>query len=118
MFTLTSAAAVAAVALLVPLVLKLTHLRIPSIVVEILVGVLIGPQLLGWARLDEPVRVLSMLGPAFLLLLAGLEIEFDRLRGQVRRLTSVAFAASFGLALVAGVVLYAGGLVRSPSWSR
>ena len=114
MFTLSSAAVVAAVALIVPLALELVHVRVPSIVVEILFGILIGPQVLKWARVDEPVQVLAMIGLAFLLLLAGLEIEFDRLRGQVLRLTSVAFAASFALALAVGFLLGAGGLVRSP----
>ncbi|MCW2526642.1 MAG: sodium:proton antiporter, partial [Pseudonocardiales bacterium] len=114
MFTLSSAAIVAAVALIVPLVLKLAHIRIPSIVVEILLGIVIGPQVLRWARVDEPVNVLSTLGLAFLLLLSGLEIEFDRLRGQVLWLTSAAFAASFVLASAVGFALRADGLVRSP----
>ncbi|MDQ3889470.1 MAG: hypothetical protein M3312_02840 [Actinomycetota bacterium] len=33
--------------------------------------------MLGWASADEPVRVLSLVGLAFLLLLAGLEIDND-----------------------------------------
>ena len=114
MFTLTSAAVVAAVALIVPLALKLVHVRVPSIVVEILAGVVIGPQLLDWAEVDEPVRVLSTLGLAFLLMLSGLEIEFEQLRGQVIKLTSIAFAASLALALAVGYALHASGLVRSP----
>jgi Kef-type K+ transport system membrane component KefB len=113
-FTLSSAAVVAAAALLVPLALKLAHLRLPSVVVEILAGIVIGPQVLVWAKVDEPVRVLSTLGLAFLLMLSGLEIEFNRLRGQVLKLTGVAFVASFVLALAIGYALHAGGLVRSP----
>jgi Kef-type K+ transport system membrane component KefB len=105
---------VAAVALLAPLLVGLTGLRVPEVVLQILLGVLVGPQLLGWARVDEPVAVLAMLGLGFLLLLAGLEIEFERLRGQVLVLTSVAFAVSFALALVVGFGLGAAGLVRSP----
>ncbi len=112
--SLTSAAVVAAVALLAPLLVSLTGLRVPEVVLQILLGVLVGPQLLGWARVDEPVAVLAMLGLGFLLLLAGLEIEFDRLRGQVLVLTSAAFAVSLCLALVVGFGLGAAGLVRSP----
>ncbi|MDQ3890058.1 MAG: cation:proton antiporter, partial [Actinomycetota bacterium] len=70
----TSVAVVAAVAVAAPLALGLTGLRLPSIVLEILLGILVGPQVLGWASADEPVRVLSLVGLAFLLLLAGLEI--------------------------------------------
>ncbi len=112
--SLTSVAVVAAVALLAPLLVTLTGLRVPEVVVQILLGVLVGPQLLGWAVVDEPVRVLAMLGLGFLLLLAGLEIDFDRLRGRVLVLTSAAFALSFGLAAVVGLGLAAADLVRSP----
>src|SRR5205814_1237102 len=88
--------------------------RLPAIVVEILLGIVVGPQLLGWASNDEPVQVLSLIGLAFLLLLAGLEIDFDRLRGRLLRITALGYAVSFGLALVVGFGLRAGDLVRSP----
>src|SRR5919204_1641394 len=110
----TSVAVVAAVALVAPLALGLTRLRLPAIVLEIVLGIIVGPQVLGWAKVDEPVEVLSLIGLAFLLLLAGLEIEFDRLRGRLLRVTSLAFAASFALALVVGFGLRAGDLVKSP----
>jgi Kef-type K+ transport system membrane component KefB len=109
-----SVAVVAAVALIAPLALGVTGLRLPSIVLEILLGILVGPQVLGWAKQDEPVAVLSVVGLAFLLLLAGLEVEYDRLRGRLLRLTSLGYALSLGIALVVGLALKAGDLVRSP----
>src|SRR5581483_5680968 len=114
MVSFSSVAVIAAVALVGPLAIGLTGLRLPAIVLEILLGIAIGPQGLGWAEVDEPVRVLSTIGLAFLLLLAGLEIDFGRLRGQLLRLTLVAYAVSFGIAIVVGYSLEAGGLVRSP----
>jgi Kef-type K+ transport system membrane component KefB len=60
------------------------------------------------------VAVLALIGLAFLLLLAGIEIDFARLRGRVLRRTSAAFAVSFGLAAVVGLVLGAVGLIGSP----
>jgi Kef-type K+ transport system membrane component KefB len=57
---------------------------------------------------------MSMFGLAFLLLLAGLEIDIDRLRGRLLRTTALGFAVSFALALVVGFLLRAGGLVKSP----
>lgn len=114
MVSFTSIAVVAAVAVVAPLVIGLTGLRLPAIVLEILLGILVGPQVLGWASFDGPIEVLSMFGLAFLLLLAGLEIEFDRLRGRLLRVTSLGFAVSFGLALVVGLGLREGGLVESP----
>jgi Kef-type K+ transport system membrane component KefB len=110
----TSVAVVAAVALVAPLGLGLTGLRLPAIVLEILLGVAVGPQGLGLAKVDEPVQVLALLGLAFLLLLAGLEIDLDRLRGALLRVTLTAYAVSFGLAVVVGLGLRALDLVRSP----
>ncbi len=104
----------ALVALLAPLVVRLTGLRVPEVVLQILLGIVIGPQVLGWARSDTPVAVLATVGLAFLLLLAGLEIDFDRLRGRVLRLTSTAFGLSFALAAAIGLALGAFGLVGSP----
>ncbi|MEP6812786.1 MAG: cation:proton antiporter [Actinomycetota bacterium] len=114
MVSFSSVAVIAVVALVAPLVVGFTGVRLPAIVVEILLGIVVGPQVLGWASNDEPVQVLSLIGLAFLLLLAGLEIDFNQLRGRLLRLTGLGYAVSFGLALVAGYGLRAGGLVRSP----
>ena len=110
----TSVTVVAAVSLAAPLALGLTGLRLPAIVLEILLGIVVGPEVLDWASFDQPVQVLSLIGLAFLLLLAGLEIDFDQLRGPVLRLTAFAWIVSFGLALIVGFGLRAGDLVRSP----
>ena len=108
-------AIVAAVALAAPLALGLfPKLRLPAIVLEIVLGIAIGPQVLGWVSIDTPIQVLSLLGLAFLLLLAGLEVEYDRFRGRLLRLTALGYAISFGLALLIGLGLSAGGLVKSP----
>jgi Kef-type K+ transport system membrane component KefB len=110
----TSVAVVAVVALLAPLAVGFTGLRLPAIVVEILLGIVVGPQVLGWASNDEPVQVLGLIGLAFLLLLAGLEIDFTRLRGRLLRLTGLGYVLSFGLALIVGYGLRADGLIKSP----
>src|SRR5438094_200890 len=120
----TSVAVVAAVSLVAPLVIGLTGLRLPAIVVEILLGIAVGPQALGWAKADEPVRVLSLIGLAFLLLLAGLEIDFGRLRGRLLRVTSLGYALSGGLLqatslsipVVAGQIGVDLGLVRPTNY--
>ena len=112
--SLASAAVVAAIAVLAPLCVTLAGLRVPPIVLEILLGVVVGPQVLGWASVDDPVAVLALVGLAFLLLLAGLELDLDRLRGRRLGLALVGFAASFALAVGAGVLLHAGDLVASP----
>jgi Kef-type K+ transport system membrane component KefB len=108
-------AIVAAVALAAPFALGLfPKLRLPAIVLEIILGIVIGPQVLGWVKIDTPIQVMSLLGLAFLLLLAGLEVEYERFRGQLLRLTTIGYAISFGIALAIGFGLNAGGLVKSP----
>jgi Kef-type K+ transport system membrane component KefB len=43
-----------------------------------------------------------------------LEIDVHRLRGRILRLTVFAFALSFGIAIIVGLLLKAGGFVESP----
>jgi Kef-type K+ transport system membrane component KefB len=103
---------VVAVAFAVPLVLGLAPaLRLPSVVVELLAGIAIGPSVLGWVEVDEPIRVLALIGLAFLLFLAGLEIEFEKLRGRRLMLVGLAFVASFALAVVVALGLQAAGRI-------
>jgi Kef-type K+ transport system membrane component KefB len=108
-------AIVSAVAFAVPLVLGLApRLRLPSVVLEIVAGIVIGPAVLGWVKPDLPIQILALIGLAFLLFLAGLEVELDHLRGKVLRLTGLAYGFSFALALIAGYLFHAVGLVKSP----
>src|SRR5215204_6478147 len=106
---------VAAIAFLVPLGLGLVpSLRIPSVVLEISAGIMIGPAVLGLVEVDLPLRVLALLGLAFLLLLAGLEIDLDRLRGPRLRSAAAGFVVSLAIALGVGLGLYAADLVEAP----
>jgi Kef-type K+ transport system membrane component KefB len=98
-----------------PLVLGFfPRVRMPSVVFELIAGILVGPAVLGWVHVDPPVAVLSAIGLAILLFLAGLEIEFTKLRGQVLRLTGIGFVVSFLIAVVVGLVFHAAGTVKSP----
>ncbi len=75
---------VALVAFLAPFLLGLSPARrLPWVVIEIVGGIVIGPAVLGWVRVDLPISILSLLGLAFLLFLAGLEVELERLRGRL-----------------------------------
>ena len=106
---------VVAAGLLAPLALGFfPRLRIPAIVLEILLGIVIGPSVLGWVKPDLPVTILALIGLAFLLFLSGLEFDVERLRGRVLKLTAVGFGVSFATAIVLGLGLYAGGFVKSP----
>jgi len=111
----TNLVVVAAVAFSAPLLLGLAPaIRLPAVVLELVAGIAIGPAGLGWVEVDEPVRVLGLVGLAFLLFLAGLEIDFDRLRGRQLRLAAGGFAVSFVIAVAVALGLSAGGQVDTP----
>jgi Kef-type K+ transport system membrane component KefB len=106
---------VAVIAFAAPLLLALTPARrLPAIVLEIVAGIVIGPSVLGWVKIDLPISILSVLGLAFLLFLAGLEVELERLKGRLLVFVGLAFLISLGLALLVGYGLYAVGQVVSP----
>lgn len=108
-------AIVAAVAFLVPLTLGLfPRVRVPSVVVEIAMGVVIGPFGLGWVKIDTPIHVLSIIGMALLLFLGGMEIEYERLRGRVLSMSLLGFAASLALGLGVAFALQAASLIDTP----
>jgi Kef-type K+ transport system membrane component KefB len=106
---------VAAVAAAVPLALGwMPRARIPSVVLEIVAGVVLGPSVLGWVRVDLPVQVLALFGLAFLLLLAGLEIDVRGLRGRLLALTSLGYVAGLALAVLVGLGAHAAGWTTAP----
>ena len=75
---------VLAVAVLAPLMAAaIPKVVIPGIVIEFVLGVVIGPDVLGWVRIDEPLDVLSLLALGFLLFIAGTEVETSLLRGAL-----------------------------------
>jgi Kef-type K+ transport system membrane component KefB len=106
---------VMAVAFAAPFLLGLApRLRLPSVVFEIVAGIVIGPSVCGWVEVDETISVMALIGLAILLFLAGLEIDFDRLRGRLLRLALLGWGLSFVIALVASLLLNAAGLVETP----
>jgi Kef-type K+ transport system membrane component KefB len=106
---------VMAVAFGAPFVLGLfPRLQLPSVVLEIVAGIAIGPSLLGIVEVDQSVELVALIGLAFVLFLGGLEIEFERLRGPVLRLTALGFVLSLAIALLVALALKAGGLVETP----
>lgn len=73
-------AIVSLIAALTPIVAGLfSRLRVPQVVILIVGGILVGPQVLGWA---EPVGIelISNVGLGFLFLLAGYELELGLFR--------------------------------------
>ena len=57
----------------------------PQVVILIVGGVVVGPQVLGWAE-PETIELISNLGLGFLFLLAGYELELGLFRERAGRL--------------------------------
>lgn len=106
---------VVAVAFGAPFLLGLLpSLRLPSVVFEIVAGILIGPSVFGWVEVDQTIEVLALIGLAYLLFLAGLEIDFGQLRGRLLRLAALGWVISFTIAVAVGFGLKLAGLVNTP----
>src|SRR5262249_61172533 len=88
--------------------------RIPAVVLEIVGGIIIGPSGFGWVRVDLPVQILALFGLAFLLFLAGLEIDVHQLRGRLLRFAVLGYLVTLVLAYGAGASFAAAGWVSQP----
>lgn len=95
---------VMAVAALAPLLAELPkRLRVPVVVLEVLLGMAVGPHGLGWLASGRFMDQMSQIGMATLLFMAGMEIDFSRIRGRPLLLGLGGWALSLliGLAVVA-----------------
>jgi len=106
--------AVLAVAAAVPLILStVPKVPIPGPVLEIAAGIVLGPAVLDLVKPDQAVRLVATIGLAFLLFMAGLEIDVRHFRGPRARLAGLGFGLSAVLALGISGALHAAGVVES-----
>jgi Kef-type K+ transport system membrane component KefB len=75
---------------------------VPVVAVEIVLGILIGPQVLGLADPDEFLDFFASLGLGMLFFFAGYEIDFERIRGSPLRLAALGWLLSLALAYALG----------------
>jgi Kef-type K+ transport system membrane component KefB len=109
LLAIVSAAAVAAVA-----TVALGPRRvIPVVVLELILGIVIGPQVAGIADVDPTTDFLGNLGLGMLFFFAGYEIDFDRIRGRPIKLGTIGWLISLALAYGIGGALAASGVVLS-----
>ncbi|MFD5463793.1 cation:proton antiporter [Kitasatospora sp. NPDC127059] len=83
----------------------LRWIAVPIVVFEIVLGVLIGSDVLGWAHVDDLVNALSQFGLAMLVFLAGYEIDLAKLRGGPLKRAGTAWLGSLVLALGVGALV-------------
>ena len=82
------------------------RLKLPAVVGEIAAGCVIGPSVLGWVQVHEPLEVLAEIGAVLLLFSVGLETRV----GDLRKVGKAAFTVG-----VAGVIVP---FVLGATWAK
>src|SRR5690242_2248309 len=85
----------------------------PVVVLELFLGILIGPEVLGLAKSDPFIDFFANLGLGMLFFFAGYEIDFDRIRGRPLELGALGWLLSIVIAYSLAGVLAAAGVVLS-----
>ncbi|MFA9399419.1 MAG: cation:proton antiporter [Clostridiaceae bacterium] len=102
---------------------RFKKVNIPSVVGEILVGIIIGNSFLNLVVKDVPVVLLSNLGLAFLMFLSGLEIEIDALRTSLSKakkiklstlsISIIMFILSLSISFCLSLILYKNSMITN-----
>lgn len=88
------------------------RLLVPSTVIEIVLGIIIGPAVLGIAHPGNTVvSALSDLGLTFLMFMAGFELDLHRVKGRPLVLGGLGWLVSLGLGLSLAFALRSGHVV-------
>ena len=92
----------------------LRPLGLPTVMGELIVGVLVGPAVFGWIEPDEAIQLLAEIGIFFLMFHAGVETQPNEFFAALKRSLGVAiagaavpFAVSFAVAQFFGLDLAA-----------
>ena len=87
----------------------LRRIGLPTIMGELIMGVVLGPAVLGWVEPNEIIEILAQMGIFFLMLHAGVETEPRQFFAALKQSMGVAvvgalvpFGVAFGVALAFG----------------
>jgi Kef-type K+ transport system membrane component KefB len=86
------------------------RLVLPTVVVEIVLGILIGPEVLDWASEGTYIQFLANFGLALLFFFAGLEVIEKHVPRQAIVRGSLGWTISIGLGIGIGYLLQLAGL--------
>jgi Kef-type K+ transport system membrane component KefB len=105
---------VVAAAALAPMIGEATRrFGVSVVVIELLLGVLIGPQGLEWAEASTGgLPFISLFGMAFLFFIAGMEIDLSAIQNELKQ-ALLAWLAAFAVAVALALALRSAGLVES-----
>lgn len=103
---IASLVVIAAIAAAAPLLGRAVgrFVKIPLVVFEIVLGILLGPSLLGWVQPNQFTEMLADFGLAMLFFLAGNEIDFARIKGRPMQRASMGWLVSLVLGVGAGIL--------------
>jgi Kef-type K+ transport system membrane component KefB len=87
-----------------------TRILLPTVVIEILLGILIGPEGLGWAKIDTHIDFLANFGLVFLFFFAGIELVEHRVARRSLLRGTAGWAISIALGIAIGYTLNGAGL--------
>lgn len=106
---------IALVAACAPLLVKIpTRFRMPVVVAEMFLGMIIGPHIFNWVSPEGLVAMLGELGLTFLLFMVGLEINLEEIQGKPLTLAVGGWLLSFTVAMACMYVVHAIGLIQAP----
>jgi Kef-type K+ transport system membrane component KefB len=80
-------------------------IRVPLVVFEIVLGLILGPSVLGWVQLSDFTSTLANFGLAMLFFLAGNEIDFAAIKGRPMNRAGTGWLGSLVLGIVAGLLI-------------
>ncbi|UNK71550.1 cation:proton antiporter [Microbacterium sp. H1-D42] len=83
-------------------------LRIPVVVFELVLGIIVGPAVLGWVHPTEIIGALSEFGLAMLFFLAGTEIDFAAIGRRPLARASLGWLLSIALGIGVGFLIAPG----------
>ena len=93
------------VALISPILSRLTAKRIPDVVFLLIFGMLIGPNVLHLAGTEGGIPLLKELGLGMLFLIAGFEINVSSLRSRQGSTALVTWGVCFGLGMLGAALI-------------
>lgn len=98
---------IAAMAVAAPLAARVVEpiAKIPIVVFEIVLGMLLGPSVLGWVQSTQFTDTLADFGLAMLFFVAGNEIDFGAIRGRPIIRASIGWVISLAAGIAAGFAL-------------
>jgi Kef-type K+ transport system membrane component KefB len=90
-----------------------SRVPLPVVVLELVLGIVVGPEVLGLADADQFIDFFANLGLGMLFFFAGYEIDFNRIRGEPLKLAAIGWVISLVLAYTLGGLLAWAGVVLS-----